>query len=507
MWLLEHIVLLSIFPYSFGVKVLQFRHERGEGAATIRNNVGKTQPSNVSFCVDLDLKLVTPSRLLLTTEAEDLDIDIPESLDRFYTKLKGIWYLTPVRDLLSPYSFGTYCMSYDSEQHSVIFAYNGHIIFEKTDPLRLGVSNFSKNFPGNIILGLKDKSKSFTGDITRLNVWSKALTASQLKIKSSCDGMDDSLPEVGDPDLLDWETTEWDIPDGTKIKEIIAYPCSSNQVDLLDVLMPYAAVDLYDAIDTCTVLGGRMGPPDSEEDMNRMIAEAKGDMDKSDCIDYLWIPYHKNNEGEWALFDGTKESLLPEFFKKPPWLEWEKSQPNGLDMEECAMVGISDTFGIGASPLAYDADCIKPNNCFMCEFEDITYFNMRGLCSKLDNILDIQYLVDMDKVSQDIDKGVIWTGYRQSRIMFNKILDRWTITSLSDTRPILTLANKVRKVEFKPQPILLFIKEKLPVGPLIWDTPLNVCGDDKAERKLFLTSCNETEFSCLDGVCIPIQER
>ena len=129
-------------------------------------------------------------------------------------------------------------------------------MFEKTDQ-KLGVSNFSENFPRNIILGLKDQSKSFTGDITRLNVWSKAMTASQLKIKSSCDGMDDSLPEVGDPDLLDWETTEWEIPDGTKIKEIIAYPCSSNQVDLLDVLMPYAVVDLYDAIDTCTVLGGR----------------------------------------------------------------------------------------------------------------------------------------------------------------------------------------------------------------------------------------------------------
>ena len=45
------------------------------------------------------------------------------------------------------------------------------------------------------------------------------------------------------------------------------------------------------------------------------------------------------------------------------------------------------------------------------------------------------------------------------------------------------------------------------MGPHYWDTPTNVCGDDKSERKLFLTSCNETEFSCLDGVCIPIHER
>ena len=98
---------------------------------------------------------------------------------------------------------------------------------------------------------------------------------------------------------------------------------------------------------------------------------------------------------------------------------------------------------LGENLHIYDIDCHTSQYCFMCEFEDITKFTIRGLCSNLDNILDIQYLVDMDKVSQSIDKGIIWTGYRQSRILFNKTLQRWTITSLSDARPILTLVNKV----------------------------------------------------------------
>ena len=201
--------------------------------------------------------------------------------------------------------------------------------------------------------------------------------------------------------------------------------------------MPYGAANLYDAIDTCNVLGGKMAPPKSEKDMKRMISEAKDDVAKSDCAGYLWLPYKRNTEEQWALFDGTDESLLPEFFKEPPWLVWEKGQPNGLDLEECTIVGIGD------NPNIYDNDCITSDYCYMCEFEDITYFNMRGLCSNLNNILDLSYLVDMDKVSQDIGEGVIWTGYERSRIMFNKTLDRWTITALADTTPILTLANKV----------------------------------------------------------------
>ena len=436
--LLLLLFILFSFGDAFGANIFQFNSKRREGAAKIINQDKENHPSSLTFCVDFDLKLVKYSRLLFTPEADDLDILIPDTLDRFYVKLKGIWYLTPVKDSLNPYSFGTYCVSYHSQEHRVIFAYNRQIIFNKTDHLLLGPANFSSSFPGNIVLGPRDKSFTFGGDITRLNVWGKALTASQLKIKSSCDGEDDKIQEVGDPDLLDWERTEWEMDEGVSVKEYSAYPCSSNQIETLDVLMPYAALDLDDAIDTCTILGGRMGPPDSEEDMKRMIAKARSDIDKTDCIDNLWIPYHKNTEDAWALYDGTKESLLPESFKKPPWLIWAKGQPNGLDMESCTTVSLVEN-----DHRVFDSDCTQSQYCFMCEFEDITYFNIRGLCSNLKNILDISYLVDMEKVSQDIEKGVTWTGYRQSRIMLNKSLNRWTITSLSDTRPILTLANKV----------------------------------------------------------------
>ena len=124
----------------------------------------------------------------------------------------------------------------------------------------------------------------------------KTLSKKQLQIKSSCDGLDDSLLEVGDPDLLDWELVEWKISDGTTIKEYSAYPCNSDQIETLDVLMAYGAADLYDAVDTSNVLGCKMGPPKSEKDTKRMISEAKDDVAKSDCAGYLWLPYKRKKK-------------------------------------------------------------------------------------------------------------------------------------------------------------------------------------------------------------------
>ena len=430
------LLILTTICLTSGVKILQFKHKRTDDGSKILKTAGTNRSvSSLSFCIDFDLKLVKYSRIIHTPGFEDLEIIVPDTLDRFYTKVKGVWYLTPSN--IDPYSFSTYCMSYNAVDHEVTFAFNGEVIFEKKDPTLLGGTTFSKDFPSNIMIGFKEKAYTFTGDITRLNIWSQPFSNEQLKIKSSCDGLDDELQDVGVPDLLNWETTDWDEPEGALIKEYKAYPCNSQQVETLDVLMPYAAVDFFDAIETCNVLGGKMAPPKSAEDMRRMITEAGEDEEKSDCLGYMWLPYMKNIEDVWAHYDGTEDSLLPEFWKEPPWLQWEKGQPNGLHLEKCASIIIGENIGI------FDDDCKTSNYCYMCEFEDITYFNIRGLCSNLKNILDSSYLVDMEKVSQNIGQGVIWTGYRKSNILFNKTLNRWTITPLGINSPILTLANEV----------------------------------------------------------------
>ena len=72
------LLFLFIIETTVGVNILQFKHKRADGGATIQNNpIGKV-PSSLTFCLDFDLKLI---RLLYTLGTADLDILIPETLD------------------------------------------------------------------------------------------------------------------------------------------------------------------------------------------------------------------------------------------------------------------------------------------------------------------------------------------------------------------------------------------------------------------------------------------
>ena len=128
---------------------------------------------------------------------------------------------------------------------------------------------------------------------------------------------------------------------------------------------------------------------------------------------------------------------------------------------------------------------------FSPRFEKITYFFMRGVCDELYKILDNGYLADMDTIKRNIDKGIELIGYTKTKIVLDKKSNRWGVISLKDGSTLLSLDSEVR----------------LPTGPRRWNIPPNICGDDKSERKLFLTACNGTEFACYDSQCISIEKR
>ena len=83
------------------------------------------------------------------------------------------------------------------------------------------------------------------------------------------------------------------------------------------------------------------------------------------------------------------------------------------------------------------------------------------------------------------------TGYKKTRIILDKEIDRWKITNLKDEVAILEMVDK----------------QRLPIGGNEWKVPSNICRDGRDVRNLVITSCNETEFNCKDGNCIAISER
>ena len=69
-------------------------------------------------------------------------------------------------------------------------------------------------------------------------------------------------------------------------------------------------------------------------------------------------------------------------------------------------------------------------------------FSLLGACSYLQDIVDTQYIVDMEKNSEDIGNGVVFYGFRKSKILLDKKLKRWTIISLDNDTKILELADE-----------------------------------------------------------------
>ena len=414
------------------MKILRFTHNReeGSGAKMVLNPGRSEQVKDMTFCIDVFVTLIRSFRWLDTENDSDLRVFIPDSLDSIQVKFKGIWYLA-YNNLVEPYNWGTLCVSYDTRDQSITVAYKGVIIFTKKDPVILGTRSLSDNFLSSLILGRKKDSQSMDGQITNFRMWSKPFNQKDLVITSKCDGPIDLV--VDNPDLIDWETQEWVLDKGVTEQDAEKYPCNNVDKDVFDVLMPTAAENYQYAVETCVALGGTMPLPKSSEEVDTLQKIAATFIDKSTCFSYVWIPIRQSelDMSLWYTEDEYEEET------SPPWLEWEPGQPNGQDRQTCT--GISVT----GNNLLYDLTCSDFTFCYMCRFEDITFFKFRGLCENLEEMMDQRYLIDTEILITTLEKGIVFTGFKRSRIMLDKELNRWKVTSLFDETPIITLAFEV----------------------------------------------------------------
>ena len=427
------VVLFSVLLSVEAVKIFRFTANREEdtGARIVATPGQDKEVTDVAFCFDVFVTLIRSFQFLNSEGSYDLTVYVPASLDSIQVQFKGIWYLA-YNDLVEPYNWGTFCLSYDTSDESITLAYKGVIIFTKKDPAILGTRRLSPTLLSSLLLGDKDGPDTMAGLITNFRMWSKPLTRQQLVIISTCDGPFVN-PGVETPDLIDWETQEWVLDEGVTQEDADKYPCEKVDKDVFDVLMPTAAENYQYAVETCVALGGTMPLPKSSAEVDTLQNIAATFIDKSTCFSYLWIPIRQSelNMSLWYTEDEYEEET------PPPWLEWEPGQPNGQDRQTCTGINVAGT------NLLYDLTCSDFTYCYMCRFEDITFFKFRGLCENLEEMMDQRYLIDTEILITTLEKGIVFTGFKRSRIMLDKELNRWKVTSLFDETPIITLAFEV----------------------------------------------------------------
>ena len=364
MRIIMQVFVMAMISVAWSVKILQFDDTREEKTSSRLRNGASGTTTDLSLCIDFKINQVKDSQILLTNNGKsDLIILCPDNLDRFYIAVKGIWYLTPTYNIIH-YEWGTLCFSYASSTNTVSFAYKGEMMFTKADPLQQD-SSFTQNFLQSLVLGLKTASDTLVADITRLNIWSKAMDAGRLTSESACEG---EASKFGTPDLLAWELSRWE-GEGKEIQSKTSVaPCESVDPDITNVMMPYKTEGIGEAHTICGQLGGVMAVPKSEDDMKRLMQLAMTDVEISDCSEYIWVAAQVNQEDQWTVSDGSEESLEPDSYVSPKWLGWARGQPNGLgleaELELCAAAYIAP-----GTPQLYDVGCVNEGYCYICSFE------------------------------------------------------------------------------------------------------------------------------------------
>ena len=192
--------------------------------------------------------------------------------------------------------------------------------------------------------------------------------------------------------------------------------------------------------------------PKSEKEMEYLRKIAMSNLNKSSCLTYLWMPIRQSelDQTKWYIEEEYQEETAP------PWLVWEPGQPNGQDRQTCTSVSLEES----SSNFIYDETCSQSMNCYMCKFEDITFFKFRGLCQNLQERIDRRYLIDTEILMTNLQKGIVWTGFKKSRIMLDPVLNRWKVVSLFNEDPIITLANEVLLLHFMTQTFKRLILER-----------------------------------------------
>ncbi|XP_068221246.1 uncharacterized protein [Palaemon carinicauda] len=343
------------------------------------------------------------------------------------------------------------CFTYDHSKKLIGTYINGKLNnYQEYDIGRPIFGNYAS-------LGQGDTpERSFSGDLTQVNVWDRALAEDEIRSIAHC---------KDDPqgNYISWEV-------GWTYKNVTSYDISLTKLcdnEKVTNHFWFPEITFETAQYLCQSLGTQLTQPTTLEAIAYLntLAETTYPGDGRCTWDYWTSLTDFKEEGVWRYYDG----------QIPDILLWERQEPNGLHYENCAVI-----FPVGMA----DIDCKTNRKCVECTLTGQQRFSLQGTCeNELRNIFLIAY--------QDAIGEVYFMGY--GAYFIRKQAGQWIWVDDVKNQTI------ARMEEIKPY---------YPMGRRWWVLQRAVCGQEPGgRRRLLLSPCQYDEFTCDDGTCIPHLER
>ena len=381
---------------------------------------------------------------------------------------------------------------------------NGKLIGEFKDPKTYPV--FEDQFGGKSILEETQGSKfmfifgryffddlRFVISYAGINAWNRTLSDQELSSLSSCD----SIPEpIAQGNLLSNKTVFSYPPSSPLIKETIfdmnSFLCT-KQSSVTLIPMPIPVDTKESMIKVCQKFGSTIyiaGEIKNLADIeyirkimfsNKEFYTECGDVDGGRYM--TWLPYTLTNTLE-VRHDITDEVMDFNQFASP----FSKGLTDHSEKGENMITAYFGNMMLPKKRLMGRPG--KDQYCAMCAIPsslvNTTVIKLRGVCkfSKFDR----EY-----QVSVSADGGLIYYGLQRSVIFYNYSVLAWQISDVVNPSISATFKSGFRT---------------LGMGSNTWRVTNDMkCQPEDVSLYLSLTACQDSQFTCGDGLCIGLDER
>ena len=394
-----------------------------------------------------------------------------------------------------------FCISYDFEKNQAQAALNGYVSELEKDPKTR--PNYNGTYDKTLIKNAGPDSEMvlvigryafnlnpFIGDIANINVWDRSLNASELAQKTDC-----LKTDLEQGSLIN-ETSVWELT-GPLVTKVSVNPedvkCKrKNQI--YNAFLPIAQLTHEDATNLCQKLGKDVhiaGDFETVEDFDNFYDGLYDNQRYMDACNFYdsgrlrtWLPY-KHNEARTELVHVTTGVTLFRG-KETFFTTWYGGPQTNKESNQCTEA----YFGLVKRYQNIREDHCSAKKCTACEIHNshqlTSTLKLNGLC-KL-TFFDTKY-----SIHYDTKKILTYVGIEKSIIEYNFDDKLWIIRDMTNPYVLATSTAPFRS---------------LAIGNFEWNVLNDTeCSQESYTAVLSLTSCATDEFTCDNGLCIPITER